>query len=135
MRITHECDYAIRIVLLLAKDWPESKKDAKSISDEQKIPLRFTVKILRKLNQAGILKSYKGASGGYVLNKDPNLLSLNDIVNVIDGEICINRCFGDRANCGRLDDTNLCSVHKALDNVQSIIRNELQEITFKRLLT
>ena len=57
-----EADYAVRIVHCLAKNG--QRMDAKSISDETGVTLRFSLKILRKLVSAGIIKSYKGTQGG-----------------------------------------------------------------------
>ena len=69
LKITQECDYAIRIVLMLAKLGSGKRVDAASIAETQSIPQRFTVKILRKLVQSGLVTSFKGAKGGYQLGK------------------------------------------------------------------
>ena len=65
MRCTHEADYAIRVTCCLA--FSGSKVGAKQISESTGVTLRFALKILRKLIQADIVKSFKGASGGYML--------------------------------------------------------------------
>ena len=71
MKITVECDYALRIILHLAGLNDGAKADSASIAESQKIPQRFNTKILRKLSMAGIIKSYKGSKGGYMLSKAP----------------------------------------------------------------
>ena len=61
MRITHEADYAIRVACCLA--FSGEKIGAKQISESTGVTLRFALKILRKLIQADIVKSFKGANG------------------------------------------------------------------------
>ena len=58
MHITLEADYAIRIVQVLAQN--QRRLDAKTISEMTGVTLRFSLKILRKLVAAGIIKSFKG---------------------------------------------------------------------------
>ncbi len=65
MYITQETDYAIRIVYCLAKSG--ARRDARSISEEMCISLRFALKILGKLAQGGLVSSFKGNRGGYEL--------------------------------------------------------------------
>ena len=64
MKITREADYALRIIAMLADE--NRQIEAKAIAEKNDIPYRFTLKILRKIVQAGIIKSYRGVNGGYV---------------------------------------------------------------------
>ena len=65
MRITLESDYALRILASMAQY--DGVTDAKTISSDTSVTLRFTLKILNKLVQGGIVESFKGARGGYKL--------------------------------------------------------------------
>jgi Rrf2 family protein len=130
MNITQESDYAIRAILILANE--DSILDANAISKESSVPLRFLLKILRKLGQAGIVKSYRGAAGGYRLNKAPKDITLLDVIQAIEGKIQINRCFYDEAACNSKLNGN-CSIHRALFDVQLKLTNELKKINFDDL--
>ena len=79
MFITLEADYAVRIVSVLCRE--KDKMDAKTISNDACVTLRFALKILRKLVAADIVKSYKGTQGGYIINKDPAQLTLKDVLD------------------------------------------------------
>ena len=96
MNITQEADYAIRALLILAKEGEGEKLDAKTISERGRIPLRFLLKLLRKLIQAGIVRSYRGVNGGYALNRYSKDINLREIIEAIDGSISINRCIIDK---------------------------------------
>lgn len=122
MFINLEADYAIRIVCALAAD--RYVKDAKSISEEVKVTLRFSLKILRKLVQAGIVKSFKGSKGGYILNREPEDISLKDIIEVIDGPVLISKCLGEEGCCNR-SFSGMCNVQDVFAKASELMSNEL----------
>lgn len=132
MNITQEADYGIRAVLILAKEGEGEKLDAKTIAERGNIPLRFLLKLLRKLIQAGIVRSYRGVNGGYALNKHSEDINLKEVIESIDGPIAVNRCITDKDFCNAKK-TEICVVHKELRKVQNIFVKELEKITFSKL--
>jgi Rrf2 family protein len=74
MVMTLEADYAVRIVDALSRS--AQHRGARSISEETKVPLRFALKILRKLVAGGIIVSFKGAHGGYSLARGADSITL-----------------------------------------------------------
>ncbi|MBC7765897.1 MAG: Rrf2 family transcriptional regulator [Hyphomonadaceae bacterium] len=133
MKITQECDYAMRIMLLLFANGPTAKEDAKAIASTQKIPFRFTVKILRKLLQAGLIRSYKGAFGGYGILQQPGEITMLEVIEAIDGPILINRCMFSGTPCTRIENKDYCPIHLELEKLQEHIRHELSKISFEKL--
>ena len=97
MRITLESDYALRIVGTLASSGEII--DAHAISEKISVTQRFTLKILHKLVQGDIVRSYKGARGGYALNIAPDKISLKMVIELIDGPIAISRCLESSESC------------------------------------
>lgn len=134
MKITRECDYAIRITLLLASLGKGNIAGAAAISEAQCIPKQFTLKILRELMEAGYVKSFKGAHGGYCLNKAASEISMKDIITAIDGELAINDCLYCGYKCNRMDNVKDCPVHRRLEKLNSVIDDELSSISFADLL-
>ncbi|MFT5872722.1 MAG: Rrf2 family iron-sulfur cluster assembly transcriptional regulator [Clostridium sp.] len=133
MKITQEADYGLRVVLHLCKLGYGEKVEAKAISEKEGIPLRFLLKLLRKLIHADILKSYRGVKGGYAINKLPEQISLKDVIESIDGSICVNRCVIDPNFCN-LNRSGVCIVHRAMTKVQKNLNAELQSINFRQLV-
>lgn len=132
MKITQESDYAIRIILYLT-DFPiEERVESVVISAQARIPLRFTLKIMRKLANAGILKSFRGNNGGYSLRKKDSEINLLDVIELIDGPLSISKCIGEKANCN-LNNIESCVVHEELFNIQKRIMGDLKSITFEML--
>ena len=133
MKITQEADYGLRVVIYLCKLGYGEKVESKTISEKEGIPLRFLLKLLRKLIQVDILRSYKGAKGGYAINKLPEQINLRDVIEAIDGPICVNRCVIQPSFCN-LNISGVCIVHRAMTKVQKSLNAELESIDFKQLV-
>jgi len=132
MKITQEADYGLRVVLYLSKLEYGAKVDAATIAEHEDLPLRFLLKLLRKLISPGIIKSYRGVNGGYSLNKIPEEITLKDVIEAIDGPICLNRCIFDPAYCNAKKDGR-CEVHRALSEIQQSLVLHLSNVNFKEL--
>lgn len=132
MRITHEADYAIRIMYCLAEHG--SKISAKQIADESGVPIRFALKILRRLTQAGLTASYKGVSGGYELARPAGQISLGEIIEEIDGPIEINHCLSNEFDCNRVAQKKECTFHRVFDTINRDIRTKLYELSLEQLI-
>lgn len=88
MNISSRCEYACRAVLELARhENTESPMTAVHIATLRDIPEKYLVHILLQLKRAGIVKSVRGAQGGYMLARSADAITLLDIVNAIDGPI------------------------------------------------
>ena len=130
MYITQETDYAIRIVYCLAKSG--ARRDARSISEEMCISLRFALKILGKLAQGGLVSSFKGNRGGYELARSAKDISLKDVIDVVEGPWRLTRCADDSAACNRsAHDT--CAFRREMCRISQRINEELAAVNFAAL--
>lgn len=127
MHITLEADYALRIVECLAISG--RRMDAKSISRQTCVTLRFALKILRKLVANGIVKSFKGAQGGYELTGKPGDISLKDVIETVEGKYYLSRCLSDDYSCSR-NMKSCCKFRKAFDSISSEVEKRLDSYTF-----
>ena len=127
MRITLESDYALRIVTELAEK--KERMDAKTLAEETNVTPRFTLKILHKLVQGGIVRSYKGAKGGYTLSRDAKIITLKQIIELIDGPIIIARCVESGESCALNHDKSACAYHHIFDTLSIDVARKLNNIT------
>lgn len=134
MNLTLESDYAIRIVTYIAR--VDKRVDATTISNETEVTLRFSLKILRKLVADGILRSYKGITGGYQLNKRASEITLKDIIEVIEGKYAFSRCLNPDCGCSRTNTENSinCKVRKIFKDISDTVNEKLEKITVEQLL-
>lgn len=130
MYITQESDYAMRIVHCLAK--AGTRRDARSISDEVAVTLRFSLKILGKLSSAGIVNSFKGNKGGYELARPPVEISLLDVLRAVEGSYALSRCLHEcECNQGL---HGSCAFQSAFARISSSINQQLAQENFQKLL-
>lgn len=127
MRITSESDYALRIITALARH--TEVVDAKTLSDETSVTLRFALKILHKLVTEGIVDSYKGVKGGYLLKLKPQEITLLRVIELIDGPIAIVRCLDSAEGCTLNNDKTACIYHHIFNTISADVAKRLSSIT------
>ncbi len=127
MRITLESDYALRIISALATH--KEVVDAKTLSEETSVTARFTLKILHKLVQGGLVRSFKGVNGGYRLNTEPDAITLKNVIELIDGPIAIVRCLESSEFCSLNKDKTACAYHHIFDTISMDVAKKLGSIT------
>lgn len=127
MLLNLETDYAIRIVSCLAES--ESRSDAKTIAAKTGVTPRFTLKILHGLVSGGIVKSYKGANGGYTLARPAEEITLLEVVELVCGPLEISQC--QRGSEGCTHPEGLCKFRGVFGEISRYMKDKLSEVTFK----
>lgn len=89
MRVTAKVDYAVRAAVVLADEAARQAGPVKgeAIASAQHIPGKFLENILSELRQAGILRSQRGADGGYWLAKPADRVAIADIIRAVEGPL------------------------------------------------
>ena len=131
MYITLESDYAVRIVSVLCREG--CRLDAKLISQDTAVPLRFALKILRSLVKADLVKSYKGSKGGYEIAKQPRQITLKDVIEAVEGTYYFSRCLSDEYQCNGAA-SGACRYRAAFDDISNTVRQKLDSYNFADLL-
>jgi Rrf2 family protein len=86
VRISARADYAVRALTELAARGSEAVT-AESISRAQGVPLKFLLGILGELRRAGLVRSQRGPSGGYLLDRAPGDITIADVMRAVDGPL------------------------------------------------
>src|SRR5512144_1730587 len=86
MRVTAKADYAVRAAVEIAAAG-EGPVKGEAISRAQGIPLRFLENILGELRHAGLVRSQRGAEGGYWLARAPAEIAIADIIRAVEGPL------------------------------------------------
>ena len=94
MHVSAKSDYGMRALLELTTAYETSRTKlvkGEAIATAQGVPLKFLEGILRQLRQAGIVASQRGAEGGYRLDRDPQDVTIADVVRALDGPLAAVR--------------------------------------------
>ncbi|HLV00627.1 MAG TPA: Rrf2 family transcriptional regulator, partial [Acidobacteriota bacterium] len=89
MKITARVEYATLAVFELALQAGLQRVQAKEVSEKQQIPLKFLEQILIQLKNGGLVRSVRGAGGGYFLARPASQITLRDIIEAVEGEVTI----------------------------------------------
>ena len=87
MRISAKVDYAVRAVAELAAAQDEKPVKAERIATAQEIPLNFLENILGELRHAGVVRSHRGAEGGFRLAKPAADITVADVIRAVEGPL------------------------------------------------
>ena len=133
MNITLESDYAVRIVDYLAVQ--PQKVGAGMIAEVTGVTPRFTLKILHKLVSAGLVRSYKGAKGGYELARPAAEITLKDVIETVEGPYTFSRCLDPNHSC-KCENAGCrqgsCRFQRVYDDISDTVRRKLEQVTFER---
>ena len=125
MQLKNSTDYAIRIVCYLAAQ--ERMVSTSELSRKLNVSANYVPKIAKKLKNAKIVTACEGINGGYMLAKQPENISLMEIISCVEETMAINRCLEEDRFCSRnLEDT--CKIHKILLSLQNTYNNKLESV-------
>ena len=131
MKITQEADYALRMMCLLAKETAAGNTPvgAAGLAEGVAVPTRFGLKILRKLADTGLVKTSRGATGGYSLNQDPSTITVRRVIEAIDGPIEINRCLSESHSCLNNPNKDCCRLPHVFEELNRHLTERLDRLT------
>ena len=94
LSLTRKSDYALVALADLGYRYMQGEKPASArvIADAYKLPLPLLMNVLKELSSADILTSTRGATGGYKLARDPNEISVHDVIAAIEGPMRVALC-------------------------------------------
>lgn len=129
MKVSTRGDYASRALLSLslhrAGDGPTSVRD---IAERTGLPQPYLEQILLALKGAGLVRSKRGVGGGYVLARDPDDITLGQIVSAVDGPIVVGD-FGEPHKDGACEHEGQCILLQVWSDVGQHMREHLDSFT------
>ena len=131
MQLTSTTDYAIRIVCYLAAQ--SQMISTSELSQELSVPYSYIPKITKKLKQAGIIKACEGIKGGYQIAKQPENISLRDVISCTEPTMAISRCLEKEGGCSK-NYIACCKVHQILLDLQNIYNNRLESVKISDII-
>ena len=131
MKLSTRTRYGIRAILELAENDGKRPLQLRIIARHQDISIKYLEQLMAILRSAGLVRSIRGAKGGYVLAKPPSQIKLGDVFDCLEGYVAIVECVEDKKFCERADD---CIARQVWTQIQETIKNILQSITVQDLV-
>jgi Rrf2 family protein len=130
--ISRTAEYALRAVVHLAAQTDESSSQTVGqVAAGTRVPAGYLAKVLQNLSRAGLIASQRGLGGGFRLVKSAHDISIYEVIQAVDPIQRIRTCpLGLEAH-----GTNLCPLHRRLDNAMEMIEEQFRTTTIAELLT
>jgi Rrf2 family protein len=122
MQITRAGEYGVLGLMNLARRAPGRMAMIEEVSRTEKIPRSFLAKIFQELVKAGLVRSNRGAGGGFTLTRRPSQITVLDIIEAIEGRIIFQRCKLEKPDCEHMGGCALCGLFsQAQDGVKDVL--------------
>ena len=133
LRINRQTDYAVRVVLALAKRGEGARLSSQEIQQEMLIPKAFMSRIVAQLSRTGLIRTFPGRDGGLMLPHPAAKITLRDIVEAFEGPVLLSACLQVKGEDDCPFQSN-CPVRPKWGRVQVAMLREMAAITFEDLV-
>lgn len=130
MKLSTKGRYGVKAVVELAINYGGEPLSIKRISESESISENYLEQLFSSLRKADLIKSIRGAQGGYVLNKAPKDITIAELMNALEGPIEIADCVED----GSCDNTDCCATRLLWSKIKKSIDDVLESITLQDIV-
>ncbi|WP_017414606.1 RrF2 family transcriptional regulator [Clostridium tunisiense] len=130
MKLSTKGRYGVKAMVDLAINYGKEPVSIKSISERQKISEYYLEQLFSSLRKSGLIKSVRGASGGYILDKEPKDITVYEVLEVLEGPIEISNCIED-GSCNNID---CCATRIVWKKIKESIDSVTTSITLQDIV-
>ena len=131
MKISTKGRYGLTLMISLAKKEGQGYVSLKSIAEENNLSDLQLEQLVGTLRNAGLIRSVRGAKGGYSLTRNPKNITIKNIIDVVEGPISISDCIEKDANCDNLDK---CATRVLWVKIRDAIDNIFSSVTLQDII-
>ena len=131
IKISTKGRYGTRAIIDLAIHYRNKPVLLKEIAEREEIPIRYLEQIIIPLKVAGLVKSVRGAKGGYKLARAPEKIKLSEVIRALEGPCCLVECVDDPDYCERVE---ICPTREIWEKATHALREIFDNITVKDLI-
>lgn len=133
IRLSTKGRYGTRLMLNLAHHYDNGNESVilKNVSHEEEISIRYLEQIIIPLKINKLVKSIRGAGGGYTLSRSPSKIKLSDILEALEGPCCLVECVDDEDYCDRIP---TCATHEIWEKASHMLKNFFESTSLQDLI-
>ena len=132
MRLSAREEHGLRVMVELAHRYAQGPIPLAQVARAQRLPLSYLEQIMPLLRAAGLLRSTRGAYGGYSLARDPSTITVGDVIRALEGSLISVTCIA-KSNDQTCDLEQRCLVKGVWQRVHENIARTLDSITLADL--
>jgi Rrf2 family protein len=122
LRLSKKADYGLIALSYMAEAGQRPIVSAREMAEQHDIPVELLAKVLQRLARRGVLTSVQGINGGYRLAREPQAISVADVVEAIDGPLTLTACSDRSDTC---DQFAKCNIRDPLHRIRERIASAL----------
>lgn len=132
-RISTKGRYGARLMLNLALHYQDGQKarSLKEVAEEEAISIRYLEQIIIPLRVHRLVKSLRGAGGGYALTRNPAAISLSQVLLAVEGNCCLTDCLEEGAQCPRMSS---CAAYEIWKEATRIMKEYFDSVSLEDLV-
>jgi Rrf2 family protein len=125
--------YGTRLMVNLARHYKNSNEPTilKNVSEEEGISIRYLEQIIIPLKINRLVKSIRGAGGGYILARKPTEIKICDILHALEGSCSLVECIEDETFCEKI---KTCGTYEIWKGATELLRNYFEKLTLQDAL-
>jgi FeS assembly SUF system regulator len=131
VRLGKLTDYGLVLMTCIARGEGAPLRTARDLAKESRLPLSTVSKLLKELLQSGLLVSHRGIHGGYILARDPQAISILEIIAAIEGPMALTECSTEVSGLCNLESG--CPIRSNQQIINQAIRGVLERVTLSDL--
>ncbi len=131
MKISTKGRYGLRILLDLALHNSDAPRLIRDIAESQQISEKYISRLIVDLRRAGLVRSIRGAKGGFRLARNPEEVTLLEVVEVMEGALSIVDCVRKPEKCDRFGN---CATRDIWEGLNNDIRECMKKITLQNII-
>ena len=132
VRLSKLADYGLLLMTLIARGESFGQRTARDLAVESHLPLATVSKLLKELLQSGLLVSHRGIKGGYLLAREPQEISLIEIIAAIEGPMALTECSTEVTGLCNIEAG--CPIKSNQRIINQAVRGVLERITLSDLV-
>lgn len=134
MRITTLAEYGVICALHLARRVGEGPVTGRDLASRERLPVDYVEQILLRLRRSGLVKSTRGAHGGYALARDPDQITVRDVIAASELQTFDLHCVTHPVEEERCSSSHACSIRPVWVMLQQKIDDVLQSVRLSDLM-
>ena len=131
MKLSTRSRYGLRAILELAMNYGEGPVQIKAIAEKQDISNKYLEQLMAILKSAGLVRSVRGAKGGYILAKEPKEITIADVFLTLEGPLITVECLEHPEFCTKCTD---CTSRYVWSKIHSSIHKVMSAISLQDLV-
>jgi Rrf2 family protein len=130
-KMSKKMEYALMALRIICAKSEGVLTSAKEVSDQMHIPFEVTARVLQALSSRGLLKAEYGVSGGYVLARPLEEISIHDLNEMLEGHVVLTKCLSHEEPC---EISSTCNISAPISNLNQKVKEFYKSISLHEVL-